>query len=488
MAGIAPATENRRQRPRKASTATTPGWRNAIAGRLRPGPVLLGLLSVALVTGAGQIAPRYITNTHAAVMYMLAVFVIAIRYGLWPAMITAVASVAAFDFFFLPPVYSFLVNTPQDALLLVFLAIVAVTASSLASRLREQMLIARRHAEANAELYRFAGKLAATVTTETALAEAAQQVHNMLGYRARVQLGAEAAALPRELALPVRAAGQTIGVMAVMPPAGTSPSPEDLRLLDALVELTGIAVGRQLLADRLAQLGIEQEADRLRSALLNSIAHDLTAPISSIASVLASLAGSYDTFDETARRELIAEAEREADRLHRFSENLVHMTRLESGALSLCRERVDLGELVGSALNRARPVLAARRIVVDIPSNLPALDIDFVLIEQAVFNILENIGKYTPAEATVTITADPAGAAIALRIGDNGPGFSAEDLERIFTKFYRGKASAGTTTGTGLGLAICRGFVEAHGGTVTAANRPGETGAIFTMMLPKAPG
>jgi two-component system, OmpR family, sensor histidine kinase KdpD len=462
-----------------------PFWSNVGTSAMRPLPILFGLLLVLLATVAGELRPHYITDTHVALIYLLAVLAVAVRFGLCPALITATASVAALDFFFLPPLYSFTIDTPEDALLLAFFAIVAVTSSSLASRLREQMLLARQRAEMTAELYRFAGKLAATVTVDALIAAVVAQVATMLGRQATVSLESAASSRLGELALPLRAADETIGIMTITPAAREDFSQEDLRLLDALAELAGIAIGRQLLADRLARFGIDQEADRLRSVLLSSIAHDLTAPISSIASALAALKSGYQSFDDAARRDLVGEVEREAERLYRFSSNLVHMTRLEAGALALQRQRVDIGDLVGSALARARDILAPRRVVVDIPDGLPWLDLDFVLIEQAIFNLLENAGKYTPTDATVTISAEAIEGGIALCIADNGPGFPAEDSERIFTKFYRAQPTAAVSRGTGLGLAIGRGFVEAHGGTITAAQRAEGRGALFTISIPE---
>jgi two-component system sensor histidine kinase KdpD len=219
--------------------------------------------------------------------------------------------------------------------------------------------------------------------------------------------------------------------------------------------------------------------------LLNSIAHDLTAPISSVATALTTLKAGYPDLDDAARREIIGEAEREADRLHRFSSNLVHMTRIETGAIRLRRERIEVGDLVGSALGRARGILAPRRIVVEIAAALPWPELDFALMEQVVYNLLDNATKYTLPDATVTISAELVATGIALRIADSGPGIPAEDCEQIFSKFYRGTSLSGGTNGTGLGLTICRGFVEAHGGTITAKNRPGG-GAVFTIVLPVA--
>jgi two-component system sensor histidine kinase KdpD len=217
--------------------------------------------------------------------------------------------------------------------------------------------------------------------------------------------------------------------------------------------------------------------------LLNSIAHDLMGPIASVATALTSLAENYAAFDDETRRDLIAEAEREAQRLHQFSANLIHIARLESGVVDLQRVPTDIGELIDSALVRARYVLEPRQVVVDVPPDLPRPSVDFVLIEQAVFHVLENAGKYTPPDTAVTITAERVPAGVAIIIADEGPGFPAEDSERIFAKFYRASAAEGSS-GTGLGLAICRGFIEAHGGTIVATNHTDRSGARFTIVLP----
>lgn len=459
----------------------------------RPGlrPCMGSVGFVAVVTLVGELTSEpYVKPTHLALMYLLAIFVAAIRFGLWPALLASVLSVAALDYLFIPPLYSFETDTPQDALLLVFLSIGAIIASGLAARLREQVGIAERHAETTSALYRFAGKLAGTVTLDATIAAVADQVSAMLPHRAAIVLGHETGA-PAPLSFPLRSSGETVGVLEVAPRGDAGTSEEQRLLLAALAELAGIAVGRQILADRLAQMGIEQAADRLRSALLNSIAHDLTAPIASVATALTSLAQNYDAFDDPTRRELISEAEREAEYLHQFSAKLIHIARLESGAVDLQRKPIAVDELVDAALVRAHSVLGSRQVAVDVPASLPPLHVDTVLIEQALFHILENAAKYTPPDTLVTIDAAPAPrGGVTLRIADEGPGFPSADGERIFGKFYRANPR-GHVGGTGLGLAICRGFIEAHGGTITAANRAanraGRSGAVFTITLPRGP-
>jgi two-component system sensor histidine kinase KdpD len=288
------------------------------------------------------------------------------------------------------------------------------------------------------------------------------------------------------LTLTLRSSGDSVGLLAVTPHDNAPMTAEQRRVLEALAELAGIAIGRQLLAGRLAHLSVDQAADRLRSALLNSIAHDLAAPIASVATALTSLAENYDGFDDSTRQELIAEAEREAERLHQFSANLIHIARLESGVIELQCRPTDIDDLVDSALMRARDVVAPRQVVADVPSALPPASVDFALIEQAIFHVLENAGKYTPPDTIVTITAETVANGVAITIADDGPGFPAQDSERIFTKFYRARSATGAS-GTGLGLAICRGFIEAHGGTITATNRTDRSGALFTIVLPLGP-
>ena len=188
--------------------------------------------------------------------------------------------------------------------------------------------------------------------------------------------------------------------------------------------------------------------------------------------------------DEKALKELTGTIREEAERLNRFIANLLDMTRLESGAIAPLIAPVDLAELVGSALERTAKILAGHRVELDIPANLPMLDLDPVLFEQVLFNILDNAAKYAPPGSLVRIAAERGGGSVRLSVLDEGPGIAPGDLERIFDKFYRVHAGDRQRAGTGLGLAICRGFVEAMGGAITAQNRRDRSGAVFTLSLP----
>jgi two-component system sensor histidine kinase KdpD len=226
------------------------------------------------------------------------------------------------------------------------------------------------------------------------------------------------------------------------------------------------------------------ETERLRSALLTSISHDLRTPLASILGSASTLRNQEPDLDESARTELLRTIQEEAERLNRFIANLLDMTRLESGAIQPNADFVDLGDVVGSALQRALAVLAKHHVRVSIPASLPMLKLDPVLLEQVLFNLLDNAAKYTPPESTIEVNATRAGDLVRVDIADEGDGIPVEDLDRIFDKFYRVQAIDRKRAGTGLGLAICRGFGEAMGGTVLASNRADRRGALLTITLP----
>jgi two-component system sensor histidine kinase KdpD len=227
------------------------------------------------------------------------------------------------------------------------------------------------------------------------------------------------------------------------------------------------------------------ETERLRAALLTSISHDLKTPLAAIIGTITSLRSYDHLYDAGTRAEMLASALDEAERLNRFVANLLDMTRLDSGALELRREPVDLSDLVGAALQRLKRELAAHRVTVDLAPGLPMLRLDFVLTQQVLVNLLDNAAKYAPAGSRIRIRGATEDDSVLLEVLDEGPGIPPAALERIFDKFYRAQASDRKRAGTGLGLAICRGFVEAQGGTITARNRRAG-GAAFRIAFPPA--
>jgi two-component system sensor histidine kinase KdpD len=302
----------------------------------------------------------------------------------------------------------------------------------------------------------------------------------------------------RRLFLPLRTSRGPVAVVGIDSEAersadGLAPrttaallSPDQRRLLDALGDQAAVSIERIQLAEDVDRARLFAETERLRAALLTSISHDLRTPLSAILGAAGTLQNYHDQLDAGSQRELLGSIADEAERMGRFVANLLDMTRLESGGVTKHVELTDLGELIGSTLTRAAKVLIHHDVKLDIAADLPLMPLDAVLLEQVLFNLLDNAAKYAPEHTGITLRAwwDRAGRNVQLEVIDEGPGIPAALTEKIFEKFFRVHAADRTRAGTGLGLAICRGFVEAIGGRITASNRVDRSGAVFTLSLP----
>ena len=286
--------------------------------------------------------------------------------------------------------------------------------------------------------------------------------------------------------LPLRTSRGVIGVVGLE--AGRRAdiilTPDERRLLDALMDQAAVAIERVRLAKEMDDARVAAEAERLRGALLTSLSHDLKTPLASILGAANSLREYGERFDAKARAEMIGTIEEEASRMARFVGNLLDMTKLESGAVELRRQPTDLSDVIGTALRRTEGLLADFKVSLDVEPDLPLLELDDMLIEQVLVNLLDNAAKYAPPSSTITIMAREMGGVVRLQITDEGLGIPEDQLSLIFEKFHRVKSRDHQRAGTGLGLAICRGFVEAMGGAITAANRIDRSGAVFTVELP----
>ncbi len=289
----------------------------------------------------------------------------------------------------------------------------------------------------------------------------------------------------RWLFLTLRTGSGTVGVIGIeRDTPGPLLTPDDRRLLDALADQVAVAIERISLARGLAETRVLAETERLRAALLTSISHDLRTPLASILGTVSSLRSYADKYDANDRDELLATLESEAERLNRFVGNLLDMTRLESGAIDMRLDLIDVAEIVGAALERAGSVLVQHRIEVEIAAELPMLRLDAILFEQVLFNLLDNAAKYAPPGSRIDLRAHRDNDLVAIEVIDEGPGIPSGDLERVFDKFFRVQAQDRRRAGTGLGLAICRGFVEAQGGRIEATNRQDCSGAVVTIRFP----
>jgi two-component system sensor histidine kinase KdpD len=301
-------------------------------------------------------------------------------------------------------------------------------------------------------------------------------------HRAPVGLGTERTRSARAVYLPLLGHRGPLGVVAIRPGRRDALAmPEALRQLETFVNQTALALERARLADEAQDARVRAETERLRSALLTSISHDLRTPLAAITGAATAILHSGARLDQPTEQELLESIRDEAERLNRLVQNLLQMTRLESGALELRRDWHPLEEVVGAALARLAKGLGSRRVTVDIPPDLPLVAMDDVLIEQVLVNLLDNAAKHTPADSAIRIMATATDRKATVEVADRGPGLPPGEEERVFEKFYRAAPSA--RRGAGLGLAICRGIVEAHGGGIWAQNLP-EGGVAFLFTLP----
>ena len=478
---------------------------------------------IAVATPFAMALRQYLNISNIALVYLTAVLVSAVMYGLGPSLLACLVGVLAYNFFFLPPVYSFTIADPENLVALVAFAIVAVIASNLAASVRGQAIAARHRAKITEDLYHFSRKLGAAVTLDDLLWATAHQIALMLKVRVVLLLpeggsvavkagfppedmledadlaaakwaweknrpaGRDSDTLPgaKWLFLPMRTSRSPVGVAGIIrDDPGPLLTPDQQRLFDALLDQAALAIERVNLAADLDKARLAAETDRLRSALLTSISHDLRTPLASILGSASSLASQGAAFDEDTKKALLGTIQEEAERLNRFIGNLLDMTRLESGAVEPRTTLAVLSDVIGAALQRADKILARHRVELKLDADLPMLPLDMVLFEQTLFNLLDNAAKYSPPGSLIRVTARRTRDVVRLSVLDEGDGIPEADVERIFDKFYRARGADHGRAGTGLGLAICRGFVEAMHGTITAANRADRRGAVFTIFLP----
>ena len=289
----------------------------------------------------------------------------------------------------------------------------------------------------------------------------------------------------KRLFLPMRTGRGAIGIVGIdSDKPGPLLTPDERRLLDALIDQSALAIERVHLVEDMDRVKRTVETERLRSALLTSISHDLKTPLAAVLGAAGTLRDLSPKLTDAEKADLLGTIVDELERLNRFIANLLDMTKLESGAVVPNSAPHDLGEIVGSALRRASKILARHPVELELAAGLPMLNLDAVLFEQVLFNLFDNAAKYSPEGTTIRVRSYRDADTVVLQVLDEGLGIPPADLERIFDKFYRVEKGDQVRAGTGLGLAISRGFIEALQGTVTAANRTDRNGAVFTIRLP----
>jgi len=434
--------------------------------------------------------------------------VAALMAGTGPALMAAVLGLLAHQYLVPGYAHAFHFDDANDDLTLGLFLAVALLAANRIERIRDQAEDWQRREAATAALYSFSRKLAGVGAVDDLLWAVAHQIASMLHVRVLLLLpgedgtlgiragyppddelgesewaaaqwawdhkepagrGSDTLATALHIFLPLRTVRGAVGVIGIEREGNQSALlPEERRLLDALADQAAMAIERLNLTEESDEARMAAATERLRSALLASISHDLRTPMASILTAVTALTLENTGYEETTRRQLLLSIEEEALRLNRFVGSLLDMTRLESGGLAVARGPVDLADVIGDALRREQPILAQHEVRIDLAPAMPVLELDFVLFEQVLAHILDNAAQYSPPGSTITIRAEREAAELAIEITDEGFGIAPEDLELIFDKFYRVHVGDRRRAGIGLGLSISRGLVEAQGGRILA--------------------
>jgi two-component system sensor histidine kinase KdpD len=468
----------------------------------------VGLLNGLLLQFTGPRVPGFV--------FLLVVVLLALFLGRGPVLFAGAASALAWDYFFLPPRFTFIITRTEDGLLFGLYFVVAIVLGQLVARIRAQELAERQREERATALYQLTRELAQAGTRDEVVWQLIGEVSRVFSASAAVVLPgknmlaahpdssltltdkelhvAEWAFLNRRAAgkftdnvpgaenlhLPLATERTVIGVLSVQLPDKTLPLPRR-DLLEACVRQAALVLDRIALRSTGEQSKLVAESERLSNALLNSISHELRTPLAAITSATSALAESKSPaggFD----RKMIAEIQEASARLNRLVSNLLDVTRLDSGHVRPKFDWCDVGDLVQTTVRSLQRELSGREVKVEVAEKIPLARLDYTLMQQALTNLLLNAVVHTPAGTPILLQAWHEKGQLTLTVADSGPGLPPELLPRIFDKFFRAPdAPAG---GSGLGLAIVKGFVEAHGGQISVANRPGG-GAIFSIRIPQ---
>ncbi len=477
-------------------------------------------LLVAAATTAAFLVRGALALPDVVMLYLLVIMIVAVRFGRRPSLVAAALSVAGYDFFFVPPYYTFAISDARHMLTFAMMFGVGFVISSLTARIRQQEQNALDREARTASLYSFSRDLAAAPDEASAAKVVVEHAAKVFRSGAAVVLTAAQGSatqtasigdVPADLAqdgvvrwvlehgrpaglgtdtlpgapvlcVPLRSRAEVLGVLALTPADQRTLHQDEHEFLQAFSRQGSLAIERARFAEDAKAAALRARTEEMRSSLLSAVSHDLRTPLAAITGAATTLRDA-DGVALEQRSDLLQTICEEAERLERLLENLLDMTRVESGGLSVKRDWVPVEELIGSALTRLEGKLGSRVVETDLPTDLPLIGVDPVLFEQVFVNLFENAAKYTPEQTPIEVRARTSNAELVIEIADRGPGITPGDEERVFDKFYRGTHVG--IGGVGLGLPICRGIVEAHGGSIRAENRR-EGGALFRISLPLA--
>lgn len=495
--------------PTTADARLPPRVRFARVRRYTPYAAAIAAVAAAVAVG---FLLRRMPLANLSLVFLTGAMVVAARWGLGPSLFASVLSFVAFNFFFTPPYFTLRVASEGDvATLLFFLAMAALT-GSLAARMRREMVSKEAALARVSELHAFSRRMAAAASTQDVLDVLCERLEGILHVRVAALAveargespvwSSNASRLPPVLLQTARAALQddTVqragswrlsqmstphGVAGLVAIEEESPIRGDDDVVRALCDQAAVAIERTQLVADLAKARVQAETEQLRSALLASVSHDLRTPLASIIGSTSSLLDYGEAFSARDRRELLQTVLEESQRLDRYVQNLLDMTRLAGGAVALRRDWVDLNDLVASALQRLRPALSEHPVEVQIDADAALLFVHGVLLEQVLVNLLENAVEHSPFGSRILVEGHLRGDRVVIDVIDEGSGVADGERERIFDMFYSVSDAGRPRGGTGLGLSICRGLVGAHGGSIQALPGPGGVGTRMHITLPR---
>lgn len=486
---------------------------------------LLAVAAVALSVIFSAVLERWLPLANLSLVFLTGVLLVAARTALYPALVTAVLSFLAYNFFFTEPRYTFTIHRTDELLTVLFFLLMALIGGNLAVRLRQQLLALRATSEQSQALLALSKQLAAAPAPADVQITAARAIARQIRVPAcLLELDAESGE-PRVVAdapgavmlddkaraaarwafehgrpggfqtdtltgvdwrfLPLRIDRECFAVLGLrlgelQPPPGG----EQLLLIDALANQVTLALARTRLVTSLEQARVAEETERLRAALLSSVSHDLRTPLASMIGAASSLRELGEQLSTSDQQELLDAVLSEGERLNRYIQNLLDMTRLGHGTLKLERDWIALNDIVAAALRRCRELLTNLHVVRSIPDDLPLLYVHPALIEQALVNVIENAARFSPSGGEIRISAGNENGELLIEISDQGPGIPPEQRRQVFDMFFTGGEGDRGRHGSGLGLAICHGMVGAHGGRIEALPGPRDQGATIAIHLP----
>ena len=481
----------------------------------------LALVATVLASALSWAVSSVLPLPNISLVFLAAVLLVAVRSSLGPALACAVLSFLTYDFLFIPPNFSFSIQREEDVLTLLFFLLMAALTGNLAARQRRQLQALRDTQEETTELLDLSRKLTAATDRQAVINAASHHLEGwsdlqlcllnrdgQSGWKVETggplefteaeraaadwawqhdqPAGAGTGTLPfgRWWWWPLSVEDGPLALLGVCAKEGQTLSGQRRRLLTALSQPLAQALARAQLADDLEAARLHGETEQLRSALLASVSHDLRTPLTSMRGSIDSLLALGEAIPLEDRRELLEGTRDEAERLDRYIQNLLDMTRLGHGALKLARDWVSPADIVGSALNRLRAVLAPLEVSTDVPAQLPLLYVHAALIEQALINVMENAARFSPSHGRLQLKAGADDSEVFFSVSDEGPGIPVDERTKIFDMFYTAARGDRGGQGTGLGLAICQGMVGAHGGRISVADGIEGHGTCITLHLP----